>query len=94
MQTGISSGETFVLCLERLLLPVPYGLAKPTQTLGPRTEEALADAIAKYEAAVRAEPLYHDLLGPAYMALASRAKHALLGQYFTPWSVAQLLAML
>lgn len=35
---------------------------------------------------------YHDILGPAYEELASRHKRAGLGQFFTPWNVALLMA--
>lgn len=35
---------------------------------------------------------YHDVLGPAYMELGSKHSRAGLGQFFTPWPVALMMA--
>lgn len=35
---------------------------------------------------------YHDILGPTYQELGSRHRRAGLGQFFTPWSVALMMA--
>lgn len=49
-------------------------------------------AIAVYDKAIgEAEP-FLDILGPLYEELASRGGKQLLGQYFTPWPIASMMA--
>lgn len=50
------------------------------------------DAIAAYDRAIAAEEPFQDILGPLYMDLASHGGRQALGQFFTPWPVAQLMA--
>ena len=52
----------------------------------------IADAIGAYADIVGRQPPFMDVLGPLYMELGSRGARAQLGQYFTPWSIAEMMA--
>jgi hypothetical protein len=49
-------------------------------------------AIAAYDAAIADAEPFTDILGPLYEELASRGGKQLLGQFFTPWPVASMMA--
>lgn len=49
-------------------------------------------AITAYAQAVRTSAPFCDILGPLYMELASHGGRQALGQYFTPWPVAQMMS--
>lgn len=49
-------------------------------------------AIEAYADIVSAETPFCDILGPTYMELASNGARFHLGQYFTPWPVAEMMA--
>jgi len=51
-------------------------------------------AIAAYAQAVRVSAPFSDILGPLYMELASHGGRQALGQFFTPWPVAQMMSAL
>jgi hypothetical protein len=50
------------------------------------------EAIAAYAAIVESEAPLVDVLGPLYMALRSGGARDRLGQFFTPWSIASMMA--
>lgn len=52
----------------------------------------IGKAIDAYADIVATQPPFMDVLGPLYMELASRGGRAQLGQYFTPWSIAEMMA--
>lgn len=51
-------------------------------------------AIGAYDAAIAASEPFADILGPLYEELASKGGKQLLGQFFTPWPVASMMAMM
>lgn len=51
-------------------------------------------AVAAYARAIRANEPFCDILGPLYMELASHGGRQALGQFFTPWPVAQMMALI
>jgi len=53
--------------------------------------EAYADATVEL---MQSSPPFADVLGPLYMAIASKCKSQALGQYFTPGAVTKLMAMM
>lgn len=55
---------------------------------------AIAKAVELYGQAVAQGEPFADILGSTYMAIASRGGRAMLGQYFTPPNVAEMLARL
>ncbi len=55
--------------------------------------QRLFDLSGLYGEAARADP-WADILGPVYMDVASRWKRSGMGQFFTPWPVAQCMAKL
>ena len=49
-------------------------------------------AIEVYADLVKKAPPFHDLLGPLYMEIGSRGGRQQLGQFFTPWPIAAMMA--
>lgn len=49
-------------------------------------------AIETYADLVKQAPPFHDLLGPLYMEIGSRGGRQQLGQFFTPWPIASMMA--
>ena len=86
------SGEMLQAWLQYLL--VPFGLAEPDPSWLPEDRARLTEAAVAYEAVVRAERPFFDVLGPLYMGIASRWRSQWLGQYFTPWPIAEMLVAL
>lgn len=59
----------------------------------PKEEQArMTDILAAYEQAVKTELPFTDILGPVYMNLASHGSRDMLGQYFTPFHIATMMA--
>lgn len=52
----------------------------------------IGEAIEAYAEIVATQPPFMDVLGPLYMELGSRGARAQLGQYFTPWAIAEMMA--
>ncbi|WP_244131262.1 N-6 DNA methylase [Burkholderia gladioli] len=52
----------------------------------------VARAIGAYDDAIRNEEPFADILGPLYEELASHGSKQILGQFFTPWAVASMMA--
>lgn len=52
----------------------------------------IVEAIETYADIVATQPPFMDVLGPLYMELGSRGARAQLGQYFTPWAIAEMMA--
>ena len=50
------------------------------------------DAIGEYGTLVKSLPPFSDILGPLYMELRSKGSKQMLGQYFTPWSIASMMS--
>lgn len=57
-----------------------------------RLARAEAEAVARYVDAVRAAPPFFDVLGPVYETLGAEGHKQYLGQFFTPWPVARMMA--
>lgn len=55
---------------------------------------AIAEAIEAYANIVGKLEPFTDVLGPLYMDLASRGARQQLGQYFTPWNIASMMAQM
>lgn len=49
-------------------------------------------AIGAYDDAIRNEEPFADILGPLYEELASHGSKQILGQFFTPWALASMMA--
>ena len=58
------------------------------QSVPEDVQPKIAEAIDAYADIVAAQPPFMDVLGPLYMELGSRGARAQLGQYFTPWPIA------
>lgn len=55
-------------------------------------QQQINDAVGVYDELVRRNAPFTDLLGPLYMEMASKSGKQVLGQYFTPWTIAKMLA--
>lgn len=55
-------------------------------------EAQIATAIDAYADAVAGCEPFEDILGPAYMTMASSGRKDQLGQFFTPWPIAMMMA--
>ncbi len=53
----------------------------------------IEEAIHAYGAIVHRQAPFQDVLGPLYMEMASHGAKQHLAQFFTPWSIARMLAM-
>lgn len=62
------------------------------QSVPEDVQPKIAEAIDAYADIVAAQPPFMDVLGPLYMELGSRGARAQLGQYFTPWPIAEMMA--
>ncbi len=65
---------------------------KPWNPAPSKLKQQVVDAIGEYDRALSAHPAFYDLLGPLYMELANQGGRAKLGQFFTPWSIAAMMA--
>lgn len=63
-----------------------------TETVPEEARERVAEAIGVYSSAVQSAEPFEDILGPVYMELGSRGQRQFLGQYFTPWEIAMMMA--
>lgn len=70
-----------------------FGL-KTSETPPADTQGDFLSLTDEYLALVRGAAPFTDILGPAYMLLASHGGRSILGQYFTPQSVADAMALM
>lgn len=54
----------------------------------------IVEAVDAYAKIVHDSEPFEDIIGPLYMDMASRSKSRMMGQYFTPWEIARMTAML
>ena len=96
--SGESLPAAFQRWLEFMILSIPGERARAEASVRQglrRAQDGVLEAFQGlgqgYLQAVESSPL-EDLLGPAYMELASRGGRAMLGQYFTPGPVGEAMA--
>ncbi|WP_425953261.1 N-6 DNA methylase [Ralstonia pseudosolanacearum] len=65
---------------------------KPWMSVPEDVRSKVTNAISAYDAAIAAEEPFLDILGPLYQELASLGGKQILGQFFTPWSVASMMS--
>ncbi|WP_244797503.1 N-6 DNA methylase [Caballeronia grimmiae] len=82
-------GEMMRFFLAEIL--VTWGF-KPWMTVPDDVRSKIARAISAYDAAIAEEEPFFDILGPLYQELASHGGKQLLGQFFSPWPLAALMA--
>lgn len=78
---------SFFLSALRLM----WGLS-PLQDTPASVRPRIIDAVGEYERLVTKEVPFADILGPLYMELRGKGSKQVLGQYFTPWPAAQMMA--
>lgn len=78
---------TYFLSSVRQLWKLP-GLQEVPKEVAP----AIGEAVEEYGRLVAAAPPFTDILGPVYMELRSRGSKQALGQFFTPWPIASMMA--
>ena len=57
-------------------------------------KQRISDAIETYGEEIQRQSPFHDVLGPLYMELSSHGGRQMLGQFFTPWPIAQMMAQM
>lgn len=64
------------------------------QSIPEETRPKVTEAIEAYADIVGSREPFEDIIGPLYMEMASRGGRQQLGQYFTPWGVASMMAQM
>jgi len=82
-------GEMFRYLLSEIM--VVWGF-QPWVPVPDEVRGKVVAAISAYDAAIESEEPFFDILGPLYQELASRGGKQILGQFFTPWSIALLMS--
>jgi hypothetical protein len=82
-------GEMFRAMISEIM--VVWGF-KPWVPVADEVRGKIDRAIAAYDRAVAESEPFLDILGPLYEELASRGGKQLLGQFFTPWPIACMMA--
>lgn len=67
---------------------------KPWREVPADAHARIQEAISHYDRAILADEPFKDLLGPLYMELASNGGRQALGQFFTPWPIASMMAQM
>ena len=62
------------------------------QPIPEKTQPKINEAIEAYAYIVGSREPFEDVIGPLYMELASRGGRQQLGQFFTPWNIASMMA--
>lgn len=83
---------------EQLRFALDQGLGafgvRAARAVPERAEETTQEFLQLYAKAVETLPAFDDVLGPLYMDLASVGGKQILGQYFTPQTVADMMAQM
>ena len=62
------------------------------QTVPPEVSVKIDEAVSEYGNLVTALPPFSDILGPVYMEMRGKGSKQILGQFFTPWTVASMMS--